>query len=848
MAQGKQISFALGEVSPALRFRADANFYSQALHKAYNAYIRKSGGASNKAGTLLLQDSTGNPICDYQENIPASASDNIGVRLFDVKATDGSDFILELKNDFTEPFAVYRSSNNLIYAPAYSTWASGSMVPSWYPALPDVTKIYLEEATCTSRDGYAIVTVPVDIVTLGVTTKNYAVFSVVIPEAAGVYTPVWLVGYPTPIVELEATAITGATTGLDPNLPVNYEVYAEDFQGIETLFNTFSGATGHPHSQRSTTLTADLPATLPSGREIKQYNFYRASSANAHFALVGRVAAGGNASTFSDYLTLPELTSQPPSDTTLVTNFINMRKFALYKERAVYAPASSASIPNGTINCSKIGAISMFPRPLTPNLIDAFSFTIPVDKLSIITNFLVMNRLVVFTAYTTHVIRGGQGGVLTAQEINPELIYHEGCSSSITPVAAGSRGYFVSYDGSKLLLITQQRDDAIQVNDVSIYSDHLFEAKDIRQLAVVNGSESVLWILKKDGTLISLTVSEDGAVLGYATHDTDGFIECIAAQETDLAIYDGDTETQKSQTLLLSVNRKGVRCYEKMAIRNDTDVKRFLYADSAVTFGRIANTDELTIQSDTEDYSGGATVNIFSADLFDASWADKVIDFFYDRIDNEGNVNPSKVRLFVDMFSSTSTLIAHAEEDIPETFQNVATTEWLEAFESMTGLEHLAGQEVSLFADGMVIASPNNSNYDTLVVDVTGVLNFPEGEYYNWGYAGLPYTTEIETLNLEAQDARTFTDVGKLINRVGVGVNKTMGGFVGQTGVTELTSMEEFRTRRQTSVEEASLPYSGYLDIPFLSSWEATGRVLFKQVDPLPMSILAVYPKGVIGD
>ena len=50
MASGKQLSFAFGEVSPSLRFRVDASFYSQALSKLSNAYVRKSGGVSNRSG------------------------------------------------------------------------------------------------------------------------------------------------------------------------------------------------------------------------------------------------------------------------------------------------------------------------------------------------------------------------------------------------------------------------------------------------------------------------------------------------------------------------------------------------------------------------------------------------------------------------------------------------------------------------------------------------------------------------------------------------------------------------------------------------------------------------------
>jgi len=300
-----------------------------------------------------------------------------------------------------------------------------------------------------------------------------------------------------------------------------------------------------------------------------------------------------------------------------------------------------------------------------------------------------------------------------------------------------------------------------------------------------------------------------------------------------------------------------------MAARNDVSPERYLFADASKTFGYPYFQDDtiltnmfLNIHNDGVggDYLGGSVLTITisplgGVEVFDTSWVGRVYDFFYDRLNTDTNiVERLKTRLYIDTFVDDGTLTAHAEVDLPEELQDVEAQDltfeekalrqimFLQAFNQVIGLQHLALKDVSVFAEGQVIASPNNPAYDILTVDTDGVLDLPG--YYNYGYVGLPYTSEFETLDLEASDARTFTDVGKLINAVGVAFHRTSGGFVGQTGQTDTLNMEDMQNSNR----------SGYTKISFPSTWEQTGRVLIKQVDPLPMSILSVYPKGVAGE
>lgn len=863
MSSGKQLSFAFGEVSPSLRYRSDATFYSQGLARLVNNNIRKSGGSSNRAGTIKFITPSN------QTSIPTTKTDQ-GVRLFFFTGSDDIKYIVEVAYQVEAsdgsgfrfiPVKII-SSFGTIYTivQPYATDPGGLAIP-----------LDLKSANLISNQDFMILTFNTGMM---FTITYYP--DEVDPNLKFIggsnISAIPRVGTPAALTNL--TWVGNTPT----NLPVCYLVTQELTDGSENMWQEGCSLNGHPHSQLSSSF--DIDARILDG--VKQYNVYRSAGTVAagtsnirgsHYALVGRVAPSATAVMFRDYVVSPDITVQPPIQQDLYPILGYVRRVVFYKERAIivyakykYSGSTSYAFNEGQIGASKLGSSSMFGRPLTPNLIDAFTFTIPSDKISRITNVLAMNRLVVFTEYHTFSMRGGDNGVLTSQDVNPDIIYHEGCTSDVTPVSSGNRGFFINSDKSKLLMIKFERDDSASVIDISTLSDHLFEAKNIRHMVVINAIDNQLWILKTDGKLVSVTISEEGGVLGYSNHETDGFIEDITLFKADNKIYSSDSNTHQSPTLMLSVIREGQRYYESMAVRNDIDVERFLYADSSTVFGNaffqdpLVNTNMIiNIQNDGVggDYLGMSELTLIDmTDIagpysggFTVDWVGRVYDFFYDRLNSETNViERLKARLYVDSFVDAGTLTAHCEEDLPEELQDIQAQDltieekiakqimFLQAFNQVTGLEHLAGKNVSVFADGEVVASPNNPKYSTLTVDTNGELTLPT--YYNYGYIGLPYTSELETLDLEASDARTFTDSGKLINAVGVGMHRTYGGFIGQSGIEGVVNMEDV----------ALVDKSGYLKVAFPSSWEQTGRVLIKQVDPLPMSILSVYPKGVAGD
>lgn len=155
---------------------------------------------------------------------------------------------------------------------------------------------------------------------------------------------------------------------------------------------------------------------------------------------------------------------------------------------------------------------------------------------------------------------------------------------------------------------------------------------------------------------------------------------------------------------------------------------------------------------------------------------------------------------------------------------------------------------VSLVADGEILSSPLNPNKPTLNITKAGdVLTLELGDYFCNGYVGLPYESEFETLDIETGDNRTLTDSNKLINAFGMGVLETRGGFFGMPGM-DIEDMEEAIIRNDGDASQQVTNKNGYLEVPIPAEWNGHGRVAAKNVDPVPMTILSVYPKGIAGN
>jgi len=146
------------------------------------------------------------------------------------------------------------------------------------------------------------------------------------------------------------------------------------------------------------------------------------------------------------------------------------------------------------------------------------------------------------------------------------------------------------------------------------------------------------------------------------------------------------------------------------------------------------------------------------------------------------------------------------------------------ATDTITGLDWLNGEEVSIFADGAVHPSQT-------VVSGTITLDYEASVVH----VGLPIVCDIQTLPiLEMEEA----DV-KNINEAWMRVFESSGIFVGP----DEDSLVEHKQRTTESLDTPPAFYTGKIELDLFPFWNNEGQMLIRQTDPLPLTVCSIKIK-----
>jgi hypothetical protein len=186
---------------------------------------------------------------------------------------------------------------------------------------------------------------------------------------------------------------------------------------------------------------------------------------------------------------------------------------------------------------------------------------------------------------------------------------------------------------------------------------------------------------------------------------------------------------------------------------------------------------------------------------------------------------------------------------VPADLRALAKTAWAKAIVTVTGLAHLEGKKVSVFGDGTVVASPNNTKGAGVAATVTGgqiTLDRP----YKQIKVGLPIIADLETLDIDSPASTTIKDRKVLIGRVILFVERSRGIWAGKatgpTAADPLKGLQEFKARSSENYASPISLITDNIEVQIESSWDSNGRVLVRQVDPLPLTVLSVAPVGYL--
>ena len=152
------------------------------------------------------------------------------------------------------------------------------------------------------------------------------------------------------------------------------------------------------------------------------------------------------------------------------------------------------------------------------------------------------------------------------------------------------------------------------------------------------------------------------------------------------------------------------------------------------------------------------------------------------------------------------------------------------AVTSVSGLDHLEGQTVSILANGATHPDKTvSSGSITLDREATNVK------------IGLPYTSLLQTTRIDAgADNGTSQGKTKRIYEVTVRLYESIGVEIGP----DLNNMERIPFRSSANPMDQGLSvFTGDKDIEFRGNYETDGFIFVRQTQPLPLTVLSLYPR-----
>lgn len=480
---------------------------------------------------------------------------------------------------------------------------------------------------------------------------------------------------------------------------------------------------------------------------------------------------------------------------------------------------------------SRTGLFSNFTTSSPIQDDDAVTFSLAGRKVNKIKSGIDVGTLILLTEDGEWNVKGNDAGTLVPQAINPVQVSYIGASNRM-PLVLNKSVIFSQAQGAVLHDLFADSVEGQKGSEISIFSAHLVDGFQINDMAYQKTPHSLVWAVRDDGILLCLTYVREQQVAGWSRHDFEGGLA------ENVAAIPGDGEDQVFVVVKRTIDGRTTRYIERMASRNITDIRDAVMMDSALTFdGRNQSAITMTLSGGTNWTTSETLTLTASATFFTASDIGNHV-FLYDI---DGNL----LRFNILGFTSGTVVTGKPFATVPTSLRNTSTAEWSRAVDQISGLDHLEGEDLAIIGDGTVVGSPNNEQYDTYTVANGSVtLNRP----YAVIHAGLPYTWDLETLDIDVANGETFADKKKFVSRVSVFLQKSRGGFFGVSepkGTDPLENLVEMKIRNDEGYEDPVALQTGIVSINMEANWNNNGRVFIRGVDPSPVSILAIVPEGL---
>lgn len=235
----------------------------------------------------------------------------------------------------------------------------------------------------------------------------------------------------------------------------------------------------------------------------------------------------------------------------------------LYQQRVVFAGPPGSP---GTFYMSQPGFGTNFNVSNPIQADDAITSTITSGQLNDIKSMVPMpTGLLMFTSNVLWQINGGSAGAaVTPSSIVANAHSYIG-ASDVPPIVANFDVLYVQSKGSIVRNLSYNfYANIFTGTDISVLSSHLFYGYQINEWAWAEEPHKVVWCVRNDGQLLSLTYLKEQELIGWAHSDTNGAFESVATVTETIPQGAVDAVYFVVQR---TVNGQSVKYIERMADR-----------------------------------------------------------------------------------------------------------------------------------------------------------------------------------------------------------------------------------------------------------------------------------------
>lgn len=438
---------------------------------------------------------------------------------------------------------------------------------------------------------------------------------------------------------------------------------------------------------------------------------------------------------------------------------------------------------------------------------DALVYTIVSEQVDVIRWLAAGDVLELGTPSGIYTLAGSAGSALTPTSVRAKKETTFGAAFTL-PKKIGSFTYYLQRDLKILREFSFNFDtDSRTASDMTILAEHITGDNGIIEMAYQQSPRNVLWCIRADGEIATLTRQIQQEVIGWSRQKTDGLYESVAV--VPQATYD-EAWIVVNRTIG-GTTKRYVEYYVAPTVTDQEDLFYLhsgLSLDNPLPITGATQADPVVITSTAHGLSNGDEVVIRN-------------------VLGMTGLNKRKFKV-ANKTANTFEITDKDDNDIDGTGFGAYTSggEARQAFATVTGLDHLEGKTVDILADGSVQPSEVVSGGSITLDNTFGEI-----------HVGLPYIPKLLTLRPEFGSA-TGTAQGKIkrIYEAVVRIHESLGFKIGNEDVQDIV----FFRNTNNNMNEPPPLFTGDKTVAFAAGYSKDSLVQITQEQPLPLNIIAI--------